>query len=252
MKPLMFQNNENEVLEQLEDLIEDRKSFLGNDIELNKMFQKDIDALETIVYNYKMLKKAICHDLKEKGEDLSIWINENVKLRKVEILNVWETDYNDIRCNVNLYENKKPIANIIVSMDLYDINCIAKNLNHYKNNPEFFQENAIKFIIYDSFDKYLKLPKISKCSTLLKEIYDCVCESDASMCHITDEDWKEYYSERFTNKDFENLKKEIQILGLEDVIGINDCEYKIVGYGDLETKFNDNRNLGKRKEREKF
>ena len=63
------------------------------------------------------------------------------------------------------------------------------------------------------------------------------------MCYITDEDWKEFYSDEYTDKDFENLKLEVEKYGLKDVVGINDGEYKILGYGDLETRFNDDRRL---------
>ena len=63
------------------------------------------------------------------------------------------------------------------------------------------------------------------------------------MCHITDEDWKEQYSDEFTDEDFDLLQKEIIKYDLQEVIGIDDGGYKIVGYGALATRFNDNRNL---------
>ncbi len=242
---------EKEMLDQLEDLLDDRKSFSFNNDSTDNPFQRDVVALEKIIHDYKILRDAAYHSMEEKGENLCIWINENVKFRKVEILNTWETDYDDIRCNAILYKNNIPVANIIASYDSSYIKNYAYNMYHTKTIPEKFACNPFKTLIYDSFDKYLKLPKISKCSPLLKEIYDCVCDSDASMCHITDEDWKEYYADNFTDKDFESLKEEIQKLGLEDVIGINDCEYKIVGYGDLETRFNDNRNFVKNKNMER-
>lgn len=106
-----------------------------------------------------------------------------------------------------------------------------------------FIEKAFKILIYDDFKNYVELPKISKCSKLLKEIYDSVCSTDSSMCHITDEEWEELYSEDYDNKDFENLKLEVENLGLQEVIGINDYEYKIIGYADLETRFNDDRHI---------
>lgn len=239
--------SEKEMLDQLEDLLSDRKSFSFNSDSTNNPFQRDVDALEKIIHDYKILRDAVFHSMEEKGENSCIWFNENVRFRKVEILNTWKTDYDDIRCNAILYKNNKPVANIIVSYDSSYINDYSYNMYHTKNIPEKFACNPFKTLIYDSFEEYLKFPKISKCSPLLKEIYDCVCNSDASMCHITDDDWKEYYADRFTEKDFENLKEEIQKLGLEDVIGINDCEYKIVGYGDLETRFNDNRDFIKNK-----
>ena len=82
----------------------------------------------------------------------------------------------------------------------------------------------------------------------LQEIYDNVCESDATMCHITEEDWQEIYADRYTDKDIENLKTEVKKYKLEDVVTFDDEEYKIIGWGDLETRFNDDRNLEKEME----
>ena len=47
---------EKEMLEQLEDLIVDRKSLISSDSEMNEMFIKDIVALELIISKYKELK----------------------------------------------------------------------------------------------------------------------------------------------------------------------------------------------------
>ena len=66
------------------------------------------------------------------------------------------------------------------------------------------------------------------------------------MCHITQEDWDQFYKDNFTEKDIDNLKKEVKELGLQEVITFVDAEYKIVGWGDLETRFNDDRYLQNR------
>ena len=55
---------EQEMLEQLKSVIDDRKSFLSNDSELNEVFIKDIVALELIISKYKELKLK----LESKGE----------------------------------------------------------------------------------------------------------------------------------------------------------------------------------------
>ena len=55
---------DNEMLEQLKSVIDDRKSFLSNDSELNEVFIKDIVALELIISKYKELKLK----LESKGE----------------------------------------------------------------------------------------------------------------------------------------------------------------------------------------
>ena len=46
------------------------------------------------------------------------------------------------------------------------------------------------------------------------------------------------------------LEKEIKKYELDEVIGIGDGGYKIVGYGDLETRFIDDRDLEINKESE--
>lgn len=175
--------------------------------------------------------------------------NESIKKRRVEILSMWSNDYDDIRCNAILYKNNIPKANIIASYDETTIRQYFDKIDS-KFSDEFV-ENSFKKLLYCNFDDYLKLPKISKCSKLLQSIYDSVCESDASMCHITEEDWKEFYAEAYTEKDFKILQDEVKKHDLGDVIGINDAEYKIVGYGDLETRFNDDREIGRSREYER-
>lgn len=235
--------SEKEMLDQLKDLLSDRKSFAYNNDSLDNPFQRDIDALEKIIHDYKVLRDAAYRSMEEKGENLTIWTNENVKLRKVEILNIWKSDFDDIRCNAILYKKNKPVANIIVSYDQKKINNLAYNMYHNKTLVDKFINVPFKNLIYASFDKYLKLPKLTKCSKLLNEIYDNVCNSDAAMCHITEDDWKEHYSDDFADSDIQKLKEEVKKYHLEDVITFNDGEYKILGYGNLETCFNDNRNL---------
>ena len=144
-----------------------------------------------------------------------------------------------MRCDAILCINKNPVANIIASYDANDMNLRCNN------DPNLAKE-ALRTSILDDFDTYLQLPKISKCSKLLQDIYDDVCQSEASMCHITNEDWNEFYKDDFTEKDVDNLKNEVKELGLQEVITFDDAEYKIVGWGDLETRFNDDRYLQNR------
>jgi len=146
------------------------------------------------------------------------------KNREIKILGMWETDYGDIACNALLLENNKKVANIIENYDIDKKEIIGK--------------------IYDNFDNFLVLPKISNYSKLMQSIYDTVCQSDSSMCHITDEDWKEDYADEYSEKDIEKLKEEVKELGIDKLITFNDAEYKIIGWGDLYTVFNDDRNIG--------
>ncbi len=159
----------------------------------------------------------------------------------IKILGTWVTDYDDMRCNAILIQNGKEVANIIASYDECDLRHSIGNKDSEMNKE--FVERAFQTLIYDDLKSYLELPKISNCSKLLQEIYDSVCESDATMCHISDEDWNDYYIENYSDSDIELLKEEIKIYGLDEVVGIDEGEYKIVGYGDLETRFNDDRRL---------
>lgn len=174
---------------------------------------------------------------------------KNLKKKKVRISSFWISDYGDIKCEANLFIGNRQVANIIISESKENLELNVKNHSKKLTNQEIM--TSFKAMIYCSFYDYLKLPKISKCSKLLKEIYDNVRSSESSMCHITDEDWNEDYKERYTDKDIEILKEEIKKYGLDEVIGINEDEYKIIGYGDLETRFNDNRNLSSLKHYER-
>ena len=49
----------------------------------------------------------------------------------------------------------------------------------------------------------------------------------------------------------EELKEEVKEYKLDNVITFDDAEYKIIGWSDLETRFNDDRNFVKEKERER-
>lgn len=176
--------------------------------------------------------------------DFDKWYNWKILNRTVKVISIYETDFDDVRCDVILCINKIPVANVIGSYPADELN------RRCNNNPNLAKE-AVTTAILDDFDKYMELPKISKCSKLLQEIYDEVCESDATMCHITHEDWNELYTDNFTEKDVDNLKKEVKELGLQDVITFDDAEYKIIGWSDLETKFNDDRGINMSKDYEK-
>ena len=163
--------------------------------------------------------------------------------RDVKILSTYATDYDDIRCNAILMEDGREIANIIASYDESDIRYSIGDKDTELTDD--FVKKAFRNLISDGFDSYLKLPKISNCSKLLQSVYDDVCSSDSCMCHIDENDWEDFYSDDYNEEDIKTLESEIQKYNLEEVIGVNDGEYKIIGYGDLETRFNDDRNLQK-------
>ena len=205
-----------------------------------EMGEKKYDCIETYLNTHP--SDLLLSDILYKPEhyiDFDKWYNWKILNRTVKVNSIYETSFDDVRCDAILCINKKPVANIIASYP-------AAELNFRCNNDLNLAKEAVRTAILDDFDKYMELPKISKCSKLLQEVYDDVCESDASMCHITQEDWDQFYKDNFTEKDIDNLKKEVKELGLQEVITFDDAEYKIVGWGDLETRFNDDRYLQNR------
>ena len=205
-----------------------------------EMGEKKYDSIETYLNTHP--SDLLLSDILYKPEhyiDFDKWYNWKFLNRTVKVNSIYETSFDDVRCDAILCINKKPVANIIASYQ-------ADELNFRCNNDPNLAKEAVRTAILDDFDKYMELPKISKCSKLLQEVYDDVCESDASMCHITQEDWNQFYKDNFTEKDIDNLKKEVKELGLQEVITFDDAEYKIVGWGDLETRFNDDRYLQNR------
>lgn len=201
-----------------------------------EMGEKKYDSIEKYIDNHP---DVLLSDILYKPEhyiNFDKWYNWKILNRKVKVNSIYETSFDDVRCDAVLYQNDKAVANIIASYD-------AKEMNFRCNNNPDLAKEALRVAILDDFDKYIELPKISKCSKLLQDIYDDVCQSDASMCHITSEDWNDFYKEDFTDKDVDNLKKEVKELGLQEVITFDDGEYKIIGWGDLETRFNDDRYL---------
>ena len=205
-----------------------------------EMGEKKYDSIETYLNTHP--SDLLLSDILYKPEhyiDFDKWYNWKILNRTVKVNSIYETSFDDVRCDAILCINKKPVANIIASYPADELNIRCNN------NPNLAKE-AVRNAILDDFDKYMELPKISKCSKLLQDVYDDVCESDASMCHITQEDWNEFYKDNFTEKDIDNLKKEVKELGLQEVITFDDAEYKIVGWGDLETRFNDDRYLQNR------
>lgn len=178
--------------------------------------------------------------------DYEKWFYKKVKEYSVDVQSVWKTDYDDFRCLAELKKGQIELGNIIASYDENTIRNLTNNLNGNLEEKEL--KNAMAVLVANDFDKYSNLPKISNCSKLLIDIYDNVVSSDASMCHIDNEDWKYYLEEGYTEKDILDLAKEIKKNNLEDVIEIDNGEYKIIGYSDLETKFIDDREISSNKE----
>ena len=120
--------------------------------------------------------------------DFEKWFNKEIKVVNVNVLDVWETDYDDYRADVEIGKGEIKQGNVIASYDEDTIRNLTGNLNNPLSENEL--KNAIAVLVASAFEEYISLPKISEVSPLLKEVYDYVRESDATMCHITSEDWK--------------------------------------------------------------
>lgn len=170
------------------------------------------------------------------------WFYKNLKGSTVNVCDVWETDYGDYKALAEIGKNKELEGTIITSYDEQ----VIRNITDKEKGSLTVNElkNAFAVLICSDIEKYLKLPTISNVSKLLKEIYDCVVTSECSMCHIDYNEWEDFYDD-YNERDIEQLKKEIEKYNLEEVIEIDNGEYKIVGYGDLETRFLDDRNYCK-------
>ena len=144
------------------------------------------------------------------------WYNKEIKKQEVKIIGTWETDYGDIAYHAILYKDGKDVAEIRDSDEETTIRYVYGD--GYSELTEELVKSSLESLINNDFERYLKLPKISKCSNLLQEIYDSVCESDASMCYVDDMDWQ-YWKDAlgFKDDDIEELKIEIKKYNLEDV-----------------------------------
>lgn len=176
----------------------------------------------------------------EEWDKFNKWYNENYLHRKVKILETWKMSHDDYRCNANIYQNNKLIANVNVEID------ISNNAKSDKNIIKSFEAE-----IYKNFDVYSNLLKLSKCSKLLQNIYDDFHKSDSTMYFIDEEDWKYVYADKYNNNDIQKLKEEVKKYRLEKVLTIDSNKYIIVGWSNLETSFNDDRNIVRSKEYER-
>lgn len=174
--------------------------------------------------------------------DYEKWFYKKVKEYSVDVQSVWKTDYDDYKCFAVIGNGLKNIGSIIASYDETQIRNLTGNIKNQLGDKEL--KNAFAVLILNDYNDYKKLPTISKCSKLLKYVYDCVFSSDSSMCHIDYDNWKELKEDLdYTDKDLEILNNEIKKYGLDEVIEVDNGEYAIVGYGDLETRFIDDRDI---------
>lgn len=160
--------------------------------------------------------------------------------KDVKIIGMWPTDYGDLGCTAILYKDDIPTAKILESFEETDLRYVYGDKD--TELTEKLLEKSFKSLILEDFDKYLNLPKIDECSKLLQEVFDTVCNSDCAMCHIDYDDWQEYCeNEEYTINDLNTLKEEIKIYKLENVLEVDNGEYQILGYTNLQFLFNDTR-----------
>ena len=153
-----------------------------------------------------------------------------------DILNYWN-DQDDLYVNYIVRDKLLDIkANVIDYYNTSDLSVDYNTANPYQI------EKSLLYLIKQNNGKELDLPKVSELSPLLKYVYDIVCSSESNMCHIDNNDWQELQEEyNYTLKDIDTLKAEIVKYGLDDYLTIDNGEYKIIGYGMLQTCFNDDR-----------
>lgn len=158
----------------------------------------------------------------------------------VNVKYIWETGFKDIQAYIKTdkgnfvasYEDNM-LSNIlgIYTDDLYDL--IGKN--DFDSLKEVF-----KVLVLEDKESYFKLPKLSKCSNLLQELFENVLDSDSGMFFYEYEDWED---DGRTEEELNILEKEIKKYGLQEVIEIKENDCIITCYSDLITRFIDDRGV---------
>lgn len=155
-------------------------------------------------------------------------------------------DSNDLYVNYKVSDKSKNlVANCINYYNLSDI-----NLDN-ESSPIIYKKKLLSLLKNNNGLEF-SLPKVSTLSRLLKYVYDCVCESEYNMCYIDREEWEELKEEKcFSDEDITLLKKDIAKYNLQDYVVLNYEEYKLCGFGGLQTLFNDDRERNEKSEFER-
>ena len=153
-----------------------------------------------------------------------------------EILNYWK-DSRDLYVNYTVENvDTKEKANTIAYYNVNDL-----KVNYDATTDEEIREYLLKDLQRNNGYEFKK-PKVSILSPLLQYVYDTVCQNESNMCHIDYDDWQELKEDYdFTEKDIDTLKKEIDKYNLDELVVVDDGEYKICGYGIIQEFFNDDR-----------
>lgn len=221
--------NDKSIREQVKDIYDECDGYLAYVTNLNECAYSD-RILENIIAKCNTL--SILH--KNNKSEL---INERNFRDKYEynIVSFWN-DSDDLYVNYIITDiDTKEQANVINYFNTSDIGVENYNSATY----EEIEDNLYKSIENESGWEF-EIPKVSNLSPLLKYIYEYVCSSDINMCHISKEEWKELVEDgEFSDDDIIKLKEEVKKYNLDDVLTIDDSNYKICAYGCLQTSFND-------------
>ena len=241
----------------LPDFIVDMSRYMGNNCQL-KVYKYPAESMNPILTTMGEFLDKCDDDVRKDIIIRLIEVQTNMETKNYKIISEYdlETVENDIRQNISvniidyhLDNNGNIKCNAVISVnkkEKVNFTTTFERMEYpdWKNSKDEMIDD-----IFFNWKEYIKLPKISKCSRLLKEIFNDVCESDSNMCHITTEDWDKYYSNKYTDKDIQTLKEEIDKYKLDDVITLkNDDNYKIIGWGDLENRFNDDSRIVKERD----
>ena len=153
-----------------------------------------------------------------------------------EILNYWK-DSRDLYVNYTVENvDTKEKANTIAYYNVNDL-----KVNYDATTDEEIREYLLKDLQRNNGYEFKK-PKVSDFENLSEDLSSIKCESESDMCHIDYNDWQELKEDYdFTEEDLNTLKKEIDKYNLNELVILNDSEYKICGYGLIQVIFNDDR-----------
>lgn len=135
------------------------------------------------------------------------------------------------------YTNEEAILGEITQ--LYTMEKIKSVCPHDWKFNDIKLEIACSVLMMDDFKRLINLPLLSETPKLLQKIYKELKETDSGMLFIEEDNWEEDYEE-FSESDIEELKKQVEKYGLENVLAFEEEECKIMAYTSLLEKFIDN------------
>lgn len=225
--------------------------------ELNKKIKKNLDEnklkkLEMYIfmgnlankyskYDYwkkELTKDDVLNNLEEYTK-FNNYFHRNKYKRECIITGIYARSFGDICADIILKYDKISLAKVSVSLG---------KVAEKDDVEEFIKKNyslisgTFETMALEQFDDLIRLPKLSQCSKLLNYIYEEISNSDSDMCFITDEDYKEI-SNICGDNAIEILKAEVKKYHLDNYISFDYDDCKIIAYGDLKLKVNNDIDL---------